>query len=165
MAYFTDLSEYIYRKDYANGEYNVGWLDVSKEYPKGELTNEFLDRLWEYLPYNITQMRGFHECNLCSEKLGYLEVEKGNDKFKLGSAEIRVIGIDGKVYAAPNLIYHYIQYHKYMPPEEFVNAVLYGCSPNSKKYIKYVKENCICDIFLEEYLERKLRDLKMKDRK
>ena len=42
----------------------------------------------------------------------------------LGSAEIRVLGGGGKVYAAPNLIYHYVAKHKYRPPEEFIEAVM-----------------------------------------
>jgi hypothetical protein len=41
----------------------------------------------------------------------------------LGSAEIRVPGKDGKVYAAPNLIYHYIKDCGYLPPQEFIDAV------------------------------------------
>ena len=41
----------------------------------------------------------------------------------LGSAEIRVQGIDGAVYAAPNLIYHYMANHNYLPPEEFLGAI------------------------------------------
>ena len=28
------------------------------------------------------------------------------------------------IYAAPNLIYHYVKEHRYLPPMEFINAVL-----------------------------------------
>ena len=41
----------------------------------------------------------------------------------LGSAEIRVKGINGKIYAAPNLIYHYIKDCGYLPPREFLDAL------------------------------------------
>ncbi len=39
------------------------------------------------------------------------------------SAEIRVLGKNGKSYAAPNLIYHYIKDCGYFPPQEFIDAV------------------------------------------
>jgi hypothetical protein len=41
----------------------------------------------------------------------------------LGSAEIRVKGAGGKVYAAPNLIYHYMKDCGYLPPQEFLGAL------------------------------------------
>ena len=47
----------------------------------------------------------------------------GRETF-LGSAEIRVQGKEGKVYAAPTLIYHYVAAHDYDPPQEFVEALL-----------------------------------------
>jgi hypothetical protein len=40
----------------------------------------------------------------------------------LGSAEIRVQGADGTLYAAPNLVIHYMTAHHYCPPEEFCRA-------------------------------------------
>jgi hypothetical protein len=40
----------------------------------------------------------------------------------LGDAEIRVPG-EGKAYACPTLIYHYIVKHGYLPPDEFLEAV------------------------------------------
>lgn len=42
----------------------------------------------------------------------------------LGSAEIRVPSRLGVVYAAPDMIYHYIKDHDYVPPQEFIDAVL-----------------------------------------
>jgi hypothetical protein len=47
-----------------------------------------------------------------------------------GSAEIRVVGV-GRVYAAPDLIGHYVEAHGYCPPEEFIAAVLGGPEPGS----------------------------------
>jgi hypothetical protein len=41
----------------------------------------------------------------------------------LGDAEIRVPGRGGKVYAAPTLICHYIDKHRYCPPQDFLDAV------------------------------------------
>ena len=28
------------------------------------------------------------------------------------------------IYAAPDLIYHYVKEHRYLPPTDFINAVL-----------------------------------------
>ena len=53
----------------------------------------------------------------------------------LGSAEIRVVSDEGQLYAAPNLIYHYVASHNYAPPSEFVRAVLLGpCPPEDRYY-------------------------------
>jgi len=62
----------------------------------------------------------------------------GNESLKAGFSEIRVFGKKGKVYAAPNLIFHYIMEHDYTPPKEFIEAVCYGASPNSVEYYKQV---------------------------
>jgi hypothetical protein len=61
-------------------------------------------------------------------------VRKGDEWITIGSAEIRVFGHDGRVYAAPNFIYHYVVVHHYQPPEEFVEAVLAGPLPRSPEY-------------------------------
>ena len=42
----------------------------------------------------------------------------------LGSAELRLVGRDGAVYAAPDLVLHYVEHHNYLPPHEFVEAVM-----------------------------------------
>jgi hypothetical protein len=41
----------------------------------------------------------------------------------LGSAEIRVPGANGRIYAAPDLIYHYMKDCNYLPPREFLEAI------------------------------------------
>lgn len=138
MTYYRDLSKYEYHNVEAH-TINIGWLDNSIDYARGEVPEEFINKLWGYLKYNIVQLRGFHECNLCSEKTGYLSVERNGEQLKLGSAEIRVLGNDGKIYAAPNLIYHYITKHNYMPPAEFIKAVLTGSS-DSPEYINYIQK-------------------------
>lgn len=138
MTYYRDLTNYEYHNDGKNA-INIGWLDREYEYCVGKVPDEFVDKLWDYLRYNIIQMRGFHECNLCTEKTGYLSVKRDDEELKLGSAEIRVIGVNGKIYAAPNLIYHYVTIHNYRPPDEFIDAVLNGPRPDSSDYIKYIQ--------------------------
>jgi len=57
------------------------------------------------------------------------------DRMELGFAEIRVFGDRGKIYAAPNMIYHYVTSHHYKPPSEFVQALKNGPSPPHPEYL------------------------------
>jgi hypothetical protein len=45
-----------------------------------------------------------------------------------------VFGSDGRTYAAPTLVYHYVVRHHYSPPEEFVRAVLTAPLPDTPEY-------------------------------
>ena len=45
------------------------------------------------------------------------------ESIALGNGEIRVHGRNGKVYASPTLVCHYIDKHGYCPPQEFADAV------------------------------------------
>jgi hypothetical protein len=64
---------------------------------------------------------GYHQCPFCP---AYPARERINGELaSLGSAEIRVHGPTAE-YAAPNLIYHYVIAHEYLPPDEFIEAVL-----------------------------------------
>jgi hypothetical protein len=51
----------------------------------------------------------------------------------LGNGELRVIGTDA-IYAAPTLVYHYAVNHSYLPPDEFVQAVLADPGPGSDEH-------------------------------
>jgi hypothetical protein len=136
MAYFPDLSRYTYRKrDEECAEYNIAWLDRDQDYPKGDVSSVFLDRLWRFCSLRVSLSRGFHFCNLCSSGTGSEGlVTHNSETLVLGTAEIRVFGCAGRVYAAPDLIFHYVKAHAYKPPEEFIHAVLTGPLPGSSEY-------------------------------
>jgi hypothetical protein len=57
----------------------------------------------------------------------------------LGYSEIRVIGPSGQSYAAPSLIYHYINQHRYKPPDVFLAALRTGPRPPSEAYFEALK--------------------------
>ncbi len=81
------------------------------------------------LPFCAPEARVFAlpramKCPLCNEPVS---VEIDGESVRLGSAEIRVLGDDG-IYAAPDLLPHYIEAHGYQPPDEFVDAVIRGGS-------------------------------------
>jgi hypothetical protein len=132
MSYFPDLSPYKYLggdPDRDTEVVNVGWLDDAHAFEKGPVADEIRARLKQMCLFETArQTRGFHTCHFCSPpgldpppRLFGLEIVGGQRR--LGSAEIRVKGVDKRVYAAPDLIYHYITEHSYQPPAEFLEAV------------------------------------------
>jgi hypothetical protein len=112
MSFFPDLSPYTYFPHETPGTVNVGWLERSNSFAVGKTSEEFRARLLQLCERPVRQTRGIHLCPFC----------RGKNRVG-GSAEIRVAGVD-KVYAAPELIHHYVVAHGYKPPEEFVTAVL-----------------------------------------
>jgi len=66
--------------------------------------------------------------------------ERNGKRLLLGSAEIRAFSETKEVYAAPNLIYHYVSVHKYRPPECFLEAVRTGPRPPSAEYTDRLSE-------------------------
>ena len=58
----------------------------------------------------------------------------------LGSAEIRVFGPRGKIYAAPNLLFHYVTAHHYKLPNEFVQALALAPTPPEPSYFDRLSE-------------------------
>ena len=125
--YYPDLTPYCYFKSASSdGALNIGWLDNRNPFPTKRASETLLDALFERcLLYSVIQTRGFHVCELCdSPKHEPMKVFRHGQENSLGSAEIRVKGKDGRVYAAPTLIYHYVAAHDYDPPKEFVEALL-----------------------------------------
>lgn len=143
MAYYEDFTKYTYDR----GQYketntlNIGWIEGTKQINRGKVSQEFLDNLWEYMKCPMHRMRGLY-CNVCLDgERNYFKAVYNGYEIKLGDAEIRVI--DKKedcVYAAPTLILHYIISHNYLPPSEFINAVIDGPKPGSKEYSKLVSD-------------------------
>jgi hypothetical protein len=46
-----------------------------------------------------------------------------DEEISLGSAEIRLASQGGAIFAAPDLICHYVAIHGYCPPDEFLAAL------------------------------------------
>lgn len=114
---------------------NIGWLDSAHEYPRGQVPEPFLGQLWIFCQSLVNQTRGLHECELCVERKLGVRLQGGDEQIWLGSAEIRIFAPDGTAYAAPNMIYHYVVDHHYLPPEVFIRAVLDGPLPDSPEYL------------------------------
>lgn len=144
MAYYSDLSVYTYlNSDKNDNTLNIGWLDATMPFPKGKVSDTFLDRLWVFCRTPIAVTRGFHVCQFCNMSPNSVPIiQRGNESLKVGYAELRVFGNEDTIYAAPDLVYHYVEKHNYIPPQEFIDAVLKSPLPSSQDYrakaIKYV---------------------------
>ena len=144
--YYPDLSPYTYSEyvlEEPAVELNVGWLVKEYAFPTGVVSEAFLDALFECCLNSVNGMRGYHVCESCVDPPGELvsitkngeqrlfkihrmmEAERNGRQVFIGGAEIRVQGLNNIVYAAPNLVYHYCSVHSYLPPLEFVHAVLH----------------------------------------
>lgn len=107
----------------------VGWLTQKHPFAMGKVPGKFLARL---VLHSQPQLRVFavptpQRCRLCGELVML------SDGDRLGSAELRIIG-ETEIYAVPDLIYHYVTAHNYLPPDEFIDAVLHGADPGSLEH-------------------------------
>lgn len=145
LSYYEDLTLYEYFPDcYIKGTVNIGWLDINYSFSKGKADREFAEKLCNYFRIQVALARGYHCCEFCStSNMAPYVLNKNGIEFTLGRSEIRVLGKAGRIYAAPTLIYHYIVDHEYKPPEEFIQAVLEGPSPESSIYEEFLCQNKI----------------------
>lgn len=135
LSYYPDLSTYTYHVRTINPQIvNIGWLDGTHDYSKGAVDEAFIERLWAYCYHRIREFRGLHKCEICIEPEFAFKTKRNGEELLLGSAEIRVLGKYDLVYVAQNLIYHYVVNHDYLPPQEFIDAVVHGLSPDSDEY-------------------------------
>jgi hypothetical protein len=132
--YFVDLSHYRYLGEKENA-LNVGWLDPSHEFTKGDVPEGFLNRLRALAKVRVQQTRGFHACPFCPDLRSLFTTDQWVERDRvlyetclndgrLSTAEIRVIAANGTVYASPSMLIHYVDCHGYLPPKEFVDAVM-----------------------------------------
>lgn len=119
----------------------VGWLSSWIRYKKGNVSQEFLDCLWEYILFPINQNRCLFTCPLCTNlKDSKVIFTYKGAKVRVGNAEIWVFDEKmRKVYIAPDAILHYIIEHHYIPPKRFIEAVLYGPKPTTEIYKKKIQ--------------------------
>jgi hypothetical protein len=121
MAHFPDLSPYNYSPFAVPGTLNVGWLDRHHPFPVGPTCERNRARLQELgRGLLVNRTAGFHVCEFCPP--GGVMV--------YGASELHVAGPDGRVYAAPSPVLHYVCAHRYRPPDEFIEAVMAGCPVN-----------------------------------
>ena len=131
MSWLADLSPCDYfGPQYAEQLLAIGWLERGHDFPRGEADRRIFDRLEDFRrdPWQPILAAGPHQCDLCTYEGAF------------GTKNIFVPGA-GKLFACPELITHYMNTHQYLPPEEFLSAVL-ACPPmKSMEYLKAVLAN------------------------
>jgi hypothetical protein len=129
VTWYADLTPYVYMEPEPN-TLNVGWLDAAMPFLTGETEAQLVERLRDICRAGINRTRGLHRCNLCpapTERTWPPEpnrVTSDHGEYVVGGAEIRVRDGDGTIYAAPDMIIHYVQAHNYKPPDPFIAAVI-----------------------------------------
>lgn len=118
----------------------VGWLDPQHEYPRGVVADAVLERLWAFCDDPPVMSFGIHSCEFCGDDdFVRSEVFYKGTKMLVGSCDIIIIGRRRKVYYAPDMIIHYIIDHSYLPPADFLDAVLACPLPDTKRYARALR--------------------------
>lgn len=91
------------------GTRSIGWLDDSVEFPTGPVTESVARALRRFAEQPIRRMRGTHRCPFCPESSA-----------ARGTGELWLRGASGPIYVAPTLLPHYVEAHRYRPPDEFL---------------------------------------------
>ncbi|PSK93126.1 hypothetical protein [Taibaiella chishuiensis] len=117
---------------YSNTElniYNIGWLDATSSFASHNTSNNSSNDIVEQLTYilkreRVNLTRGIDTCPLCPEKNRKIYLNRDDKEHLLGISELWIPNDDEtKVFAAPDLIIHYINDHGYVPPRVFVDCV------------------------------------------
>lgn len=127
--YYADISRYAKNmKAPLESVRNAGWLDSEHDFEKGDPPQEFLAKLGSVissfgaLNVHVNRIRGMHPCSLCKQR-GPFKI--GQNGIAIGSSMLWIPEIEqGRYWAAPSLIYHYVEEHAYLPPEGFIRAVM-----------------------------------------
>jgi hypothetical protein len=139
--YFTDLSLCHYHPGCLDADswrvplLTIGWLEHPNQFRRGTAPVGLLDRLHLLVTltrttYSHLTFRGQHFCSHCKA------VKDLSQPGPISLSEVTIIVPGEKVvYAVPAGIVHYIEHHAYLPPPEFIQAVL-GCPPcDSPEYL------------------------------
>ena len=126
MDYFKDLSYYS-RFHFENAQ-NIGFGQMEQNTDTAGIPQSFMPRLLKYLKYPVNSVRG----GACRTAM------IDHQQYTLGFSEIRVLDRAGNVYAAPDEIVADIAQGTYLPPVQFIDAVMNGVDPDSEAYRTYL---------------------------
>jgi hypothetical protein len=127
MTHFVDLEPCTYFGYESADLLAVGWLTAAEPYTTGNSDPNFFEVLSDKAksPWMPCFFMGFHGCELCQFQPAR------------GAANI-FFPHRGKIYVAPDLIVHYIAAHHYLPPDDFVEAVMACPDMKSMEYKKAI---------------------------
>lgn len=132
VTYYPDLSKYDYWRstwppsepDGSTGWLNVGWLGKCHPFEKGSSPDGFLGMLVELAGHPERLTRGVHQCEFCERKSPIKAITPSGAIVWLGNGEISVDGPNETKFVCPTLIAHYVADHSYLPPRQFIRAVM-----------------------------------------
>jgi hypothetical protein len=118
MTYFQENSLYAYlpsQKKVGARVYNAGWLDEAVPFLTAKTSGTFRAHLQRVCTEQVVfKCKGVHRCQLCAKR----------GKEYTGNGEIRVEDTRNDcIWAAPQMIAHYVEVHNYHPPTDFIRAV------------------------------------------
>lgn len=119
MTYVQDLTPNTYHRMQKNPAMAVGWLDREHPFTTGETSQEFKDKLFNLVTFHsVMHYRGYHECHWCPRPNPNRLGPSGNGSIVVTSPVTKIR------YEAPVLVHHYVTEHNYLPPEDFIVAVM-----------------------------------------
>jgi hypothetical protein len=128
LVHVTDLDVFRYHggpfepQNWAVPLRAVGWLEHPQPFTTGKVTSTAIPKLKAMVEqtrsaYSQYNFRGTKSCSFCL-------VAGLPDPGPIWSQENVFVPSAGVVFVAPGGIVHYIEAHSYLPPHEFVEAVL-----------------------------------------
>ena len=141
-TYISDLAPYPITEIDRSHKYDlvaIGWLNPVYDYPVGDVSIDFSIRIERFCTKPLIRTFGAEFCSLCGvEEVVQIQLQSGKKFTLYGANEIRILSLDrSKVYAAPDILLHYIVYHYYAPPQEFIDAVLVAPLPGTPEYDEF----------------------------
>jgi hypothetical protein len=114
-----------------SGYVSVGWLHPDHSFPQADPGPAFLGKLKAFAElahvsaaaFQFGVCCGFHSCEFCGRA-------HGTGQF--------VVPAGDRMFCSPPMIAHYVEAHRYAPPEEFVAAVLAAPLPGTREYVDAV---------------------------
>ena len=124
VMYYEDLTKYSYTKMGSRASLrNIGWLDPSTPFSRGEAPKKFIDRVATATVLLGNVMRGTHRCRYCEQDEIYYDPD--GIRLLLGFSEAWLPSpVQEVIYIAPSLLIHYVTAHGYLPPEQVVNDIV-----------------------------------------
>lgn len=120
----------------------IGWLDSEYPFQEGKVQMSFFRKLCGHLKnrwHPPFACAGFHECGLCQ----FSGSESHFENFTFGSRSNGELYIPNgrEIFVTPLAIAHYINAHRYLPPANFIEALM-TCPPQgSVAYLKLLLES------------------------
>jgi hypothetical protein len=130
--YYKDFTvcDYFRADDWLCRLIAVGWLEYGKPYDTGDVNRNVIAKVRDLRPefaQVVPLFRGLHSCSICERA--------GDGRALLEGSHVNLfIPHQGFVFVAPGRVDHYIEAHRYLPPESFMASLLKCPSPLSVEY-------------------------------